>query len=307
MAQPAASLTTTRLFRFGFQAKLVPELRDRPDEAFRKACASAAAAEEGGFDAVVVSDHLWQTSAVIAGQPVLTPSAAAAPAVEAYTALASLAGVTRRSKLAALVSPVTARNPAMLAKIVTSLDVISGGRAILGIGAGWAAEEQLSFGMNFPPTAERIRRLEEAVEICRSMFDEDTSTFSGTYYQVDGAVNVPPPAQARVPIMVGGNGRLGTLRIAARHADACNVSGPPREVAEALRSLAEHCAQIGRDPDEIVKTATLPVQASESHEDLVRSVATMHGLGIEGVVISGPMPDADAALERGRVLRAEFG
>ena len=144
---------------------------------------------------------------------------------EAYTLLGALATQTTTAKLLALVSPVTLRNPALLAKSVTTLDVISGGRAVLGVGAGWDLDEHAAYGYTFPPIKERMDRLDEALRVCRSLFRDQRPSFSGLRYTIRDAWNVPKPLAADIPILVAGGGELRTLALVARYADACNVVG----------------------------------------------------------------------------------
>jgi F420-dependent oxidoreductase-like protein len=206
----------------------------------------AVTAERSGFTALSVMDHFHQIAPV--GEP-------DEPMLEAYTTLGGIAARTERLQLLTLVTGVIYHNPAHLAKTVTTLDVISGGRAILGIGAAWNEEESRAYGFEFPPIGERFDRLEEAVRICRSMFDAPTSTLEGRHHRVEGALNVPRPVRARIPILIGGNGERRTLRLVARHADLCNVIGDAATVRHKLDVLGEHCEAEGRDIAEIVKIA----------------------------------------------------
>jgi F420-dependent oxidoreductase-like protein len=206
----------------------------------------AATAERCGFTALSVMDHFHQIAPH--GEP-------DEPMLEAYTTLGAIAARTERIDLLTLVTGVIYHNPAHLAKTVTTLDVISGGRAILGIGAAWNDEESRAYGFEFPPIGERLDRLEEAVRICRAMLDAPTTTVEGRHHRVRGAHNIPRPVRARVPILIGGNGERRTLRLVARHADLCNVIGDAATVRHKLEVLAEHCEAEGRDMADIVKTA----------------------------------------------------
>jgi alkanesulfonate monooxygenase SsuD/methylene tetrahydromethanopterin reductase-like flavin-dependent oxidoreductase (luciferase family) len=159
-----------------------------------------------------------------------------------------------------MVTGVTYRNPAMLAKTVTTLDVISKGRAMLGIGAAWNDIEHAGYGMEFPPIGEREDRLEEALTICKAMFTEDRPSFEGRYYKIDRALNAPRPIRRGGPkIMVGGGGEKRTLKIAARFADITNWFGTLDEAARKLDVLDRHCEAIGRDPAEILRTVAVPI------------------------------------------------
>jgi F420-dependent oxidoreductase-like protein len=216
-----------------------------PAGLFPRVLEIATTAEASGFTALSVMDHFHQIA------PQGPPDE---PMLDAYTTLAAIAARTARLQLLTLVSGVIYHNPAQLAKQVTTLDVISGGRAILGIGGAWNEAESRAYGFEFPPVGRRLDRLEEAVQICRSMFDSEATEFEGRYYQAEGALNVPRPLH-RVPIMIGGGGERRTLRLVARHADLCNVVGNAETVRRKMEVLREHCRAEGRDPGEIVKTA----------------------------------------------------
>jgi F420-dependent oxidoreductase-like protein len=233
----------------------------QPAELFPRIVDVATTAEAGGFTALSVMDHFHQ----IAPQ-----GAPDEPMLEAYATLAAIAARTSSLELLTLVTGVVYHNPAHLAKQVTTLDVISGGRAILGIGAAWNEEEAVAYGFDFPPIGERMNRLEDAVRICRSMFDAPASTFEGRHHQVRGALNVPRPLRRRVPIMIGGSGERRTLRLVARHADLCNVIGDPQTVRHKLDVLRRHCEAEGRDPAGIVKTAHAGIAVVEDTDAGVR-------------------------------------
>jgi F420-dependent oxidoreductase-like protein len=204
-------------------------------------------------------DHFYQLP--MAGPPTLNM-------LECYALLAALAARTERVQLGALVTGVTYRNPAVLAKEVTTLDVISRGRAILGIGAAWFEQEHEGYGVNFPPAGERLDRLEEAVQICRAMFTQDVATFEGRHYRVKDALNNPRPIRPDgIPIMVGGGGEKRTLRIVAEHADICNLFGTPDEVRHKLDVLDAHCERAGRDPHAIGRTRLGTMFIGKTHED----------------------------------------
>lgn len=248
----------------------------------------AAAAERSGFTALSVMDHYHQIAPQ--GEP-------DEPMLEAYTTLGAMAARTERLQLLTLVTGVIYHNPAQLAKTVTTLDVISGGRAILGIGAAWNDEESHAYGFEFPPVGERMDRLEEAVRICRSMLDSPTTSFEGRRYRVEGAHNLPRPVRPRVPILIGGNGERRTLRLVARHADLCNVIaiGDEATMRHKLEVLREHCESEGRDMAEIVKTAHVGIVVTDDTEEGVRR-------RLEGLAASPPPMlrglDADQLAER---------
>jgi F420-dependent oxidoreductase-like protein len=223
-----------------------------PEKAFERIVEQARTADEAGFSLVSVMDHLHQIAGV--GSP-------DEPMLESYSVLSALARETKRVRLGTLVTGVTYRNPALLAKIVTTLDVISGGRAIYGIGAAWNESEHVAFGYQFPAVKERMDRLEEALAIARSMFTERQSSFDGRYSRVENVYNVPRPIQPKGPrILVGGGGEQRTLRIAARYADMTHWFPLGLEVLKRKTEiLAGYCEEIGRDPSTIERTMGTPV------------------------------------------------
>ena len=226
---------------------------------FERIAAIATAAEDSGFDTVMVMDHFYQL-------PMLGPPENAM--FEGYTLLAALAARTNRVKLGTLVTGVTYRHPSLLAKVVTALDVISGGRAFLGIGAAWFEQEHESLGFTFPPVSERFERLEEAIQICRAMFRSERPTFAGKHYSVKDAINSPAPlTPGGPPIMVGGSGEKKTMRIAAQYADMVNLTAGRDEVPRKLDALAGHCRRLGRDIDAINKTALNTLILGRTMED----------------------------------------
>ncbi len=236
---------------------------DVPDDRlFERIAEIATAAEEAGFDSFWVMDHYHQIAHI--GPPT-------DPMLEAYTVLAGVAARTSRIQLGAMVTGVTYRNPAFLAKVVTTLDVVSSGRAILGIGAAWNEEESLAYGYPWPAPGERFERLEDALQICRSMFTQTTSTVKGTIHHVDGAINVPQPVRpGGPPILVGGGGERKTLRLTAKYADMWNGFGDIPLIKRKLDVLASHCDAEGRDRSEIVATRLGTLIVGESHEDADR-------------------------------------
>lgn len=217
---------------------------DTPAERiFDRVAASAQAAEEAGFDAVLVMDHFYQL-------PMLGPPDA--EMLEAYPLLGALAARTQRVRLGTLVSGNTYRNPAHLAKLVTTLDVLSKGRALCGIGAGWFEPEHVGYGFEFPPIGERLDRLDEALQIARAMFRGERPTFEGRFYRTHEALNVPAPIRPGGPgILVGGTGERRTLRLVAKYADESNWTCSPDEFPRKLEVLEKHCAEVGRDRREI--------------------------------------------------------
>jgi F420-dependent oxidoreductase-like protein len=231
------------------------------DRMFERIADIALAAEVSGFDSFWVMDHYHQI-------PNVGPETD--PMLEAYTVLAGVAARTSRISLGAMVTGVTYRNPAFLAKVVTTLDIVSGGRAILGIGAAWNDRESIAYGYDWPPVAERFERLEDALRICRSMFTHERSTYEGKRHRVEDAVNVPQPVQAGGPkILIGGGGERKTLRLVAEYADMWNGFGDVPMIERKLEILAGHCADVGRDPAEIVTTrlGTLVVAPTDDEAD----------------------------------------
>ena len=222
----------------------------------------AQSAEAAGFDLVTVMDHFYQIGAVATEEE---------PMLEAYTALGGIAARTKRVMLGTMVTGVTYRNPAMLAKTITTLYIVSKGRAMLGIGAAWNESEHAGYGFEFPPIGEREDRLEEALTICKAMFTQERPSFEGRYYRIERALNRPRPVQAGGPrIMVGGGGEKRTLKAAARFADITNWFGNLEEAAAKLAVLDRHCEAIGRDPAEITRTVAVPIVPVAREADKAR-------------------------------------
>jgi F420-dependent oxidoreductase-like protein len=243
----------------------------------------ASTAEDAGFANITVMDHLWQIG------PVGPPEN---EMLEAYTALGFVAAHTKRVRLHTLVTGVTYRSPGLLAKAVTTLDVLSGGRAALGIGAAWNDEESSGLGLHFPPTAERFERLEETLQVCLQMWSGSDEPFDGTHYHLGRTLNSPSSiSQPRPPIMIGGTGERKTLRLVAKYADACNIFASP-EAAHKLDVLRGHCDTEGRDYDDVVKTTTLGADLSDGPGAFVEQLRSLHQLGftVAHVMIPGPEP-----------------
>jgi F420-dependent oxidoreductase-like protein len=221
------------------------------DQLFDRVVELARAAEKAGFDLVTVMDHFYQIGPV---------GPETDPMLEAYTTLGGIAAKTERVMLGTMVSGVTYRNPALLAKTITTLDIVSKGRAMLGIGAAWNDVEHAGYGFDFPPIGEREDRLEEALTICKAMFTEERPSFQGRYYQIDRALNHPRPIQPGGPkIMVGGGGEKRTLLTAAKFADITNWFGSIEDAAPKLAVLDRHCETVGRDPSTILRTVAVPI------------------------------------------------
>ncbi|MGH8994231.1 MAG: LLM class F420-dependent oxidoreductase [Acidimicrobiia bacterium] len=299
---------------------------DTPDDRlFERIAATAVAAEESGFDSLWVMDHLHQ---------ILVVGPETDPMLEGYTLLAGIAARTQRVGLGTMVTGVTYRNPALLAKIVTTLDVVSAGRAILGIGAAWNEDEHKAYGYEFPPVAERFERLEDTLRICAAMFSaEPAPSYDGRRHSIAGALNNPKPVRGRVPILVGGSGERRTLRLVAEYADACNLFGDLDTIRHKLDVLERHCADVGRDPAEITRTklASLVVgrtveEARAAAEEAFRSrgemaavflgaaligdtdsigeqVAAHRAAGLDGLIVNLPLvDDLDQVRAAGEVM-----
>jgi F420-dependent oxidoreductase-like protein len=231
-----------------------------PEHLFDRIVEQARTAEGAGFSLVTVMDHLYQIQGV---GPVTDPM------LESWSTLAALARETTSVRLATMVTGVTYRNPALLAKLATTLDVISGGRAVMGLGAAWNEEEHIGYGYEFPPVAERMDRLDEALTIIRAMFTDDRPTFEGRHYRINEALNVPRPIQPGGPrILIGGGGEQRTLKIAARHADLTHWFPLGLDVLQHKNEVLEaHCEAIGRDPSTIERTMAAPVLVARSEAD----------------------------------------
>ncbi len=245
--------------------------------------AVARRADEGGASTLTMMDHYCQMEAL--GGPL-------SPMLEGYTSLGFLAGQTSTLDLGLLVSGVTYRHPGLLAKIVATLDVLSGGRAMLGIGAAWYEREHAGLGVPFPTTSERFERLEEAVQICRQMWGDDNGAFEGLHYRLAETVCTPPPIRSGGPrVVIGGSGERKTLRLVAKYADACNLYGfEPDEIRRKIRVLDDHCAEAGRDPTEVQRTALAGNDPFEDLEAFLRRMEAYAGHGIDQIWV---MPRAD--------------
>lgn len=311
--------------RFGLQ---IPNFTHSvPDtELFDHVAQLASAADESGFHSLWVMDHFFQLP------PLGGPDQ---PMLEAYTLLGALAARTQHVQLGTLVTGVTYRNPAILAKIITTLDIISGGRAILGIGAAWYDVEHKALGVDYPSDKERLDRLEEAVQICRAMFQEDGASFTGSHYRIENARNLPRPVQPGGPrIMIGGGGEKRTLKLVATYADECNITGSVENVRHKIEVLHRHCADAGRDPAEVAITWMAPlimttsdentaetrtmIEAAASPEetagfiigqvpDVADQVAPYIEAGVDEVIFSFAFGSADQARDLGQACAKAFG
>ncbi|HEY6494364.1 MAG TPA: TIGR03560 family F420-dependent LLM class oxidoreductase [Trebonia sp.] len=249
---------------------------------FGRLAEASGVAEEAGFDAISVPDHVHQNQ--VGGGP-------ASPMFEAYTVLGALALATSSATLFSLVSPVTLRAPGLLAKAVTTVDVISGGRAVLGVGAGWDVAEHQAYGIEFPGLAERFDRLDEELAICRAMFAQEQASYTGKFYSVKDAYDSPRPVRGSIPVMVAGGGEKRTLDLVARYGDACNViARDPADVRHKFDVLAGHCERIGRDPAEITRTVfAFDTSDLGALAVLARSMADA---GADGMIVVGPEDQA---------------
>jgi F420-dependent oxidoreductase-like protein len=238
----------------------------------------ARTAEAVGVRTLSFMDHWFQMDRV---------APATDPMLEGYTALGFVAGRTEQLRLRLLVTGITYRLPGLLAKTVTTLDVVSGGRAELGIGAAWYEREHLGLGVPFPPLAERFERLEEGIQICLQMWSEDNGPYHGKHYQLEETLCVPAPVSSPRPrILIGGSGERKTLRLVATYADACNLFGDPGVVAHKIDVLRRHCDTVGRDPAAIEVTALLgPVSPDIDVDMVVRQAESFAAVGVHTIMV----------------------
>ncbi len=295
----AAASPRNDLIRMGLQIPLFtyPGVEDR--DLFERVAAIATTAEASGFDSVWVMDHFYQLPGLGAPSDNM---------FEAYSLLTAIAARTSTVRLGAMVGGMTYRNPAFLAKAVTGLDVISQGRAIWGIGAGWFELEHDQYGYEFGTFTDRFEKLEEGLQIVKSMFTEHTTTFDGKWFKVTEAMNYPKPVQAGgPPVMIGGSGERTTLRMVAQYADACNVFGEPGQVRHLMDVLDGHCERLGRDPKTICRTRLGTLVVGPTMEAATAKITSRFGVAslddlpaellarVKGMFILG---DADAVGEQ---------
>ena len=265
------------------------------EDLFERLSDIATTAESSGFDTVLVMDHLHQIGGVGPPQNWM---------LEGNTILPALAARTNRVNLSLLVGAVTYRNPAFHAKVTTTLDVISGGRAIHGIGAGWNVEEATAYGYEFPSLGERFERLEDHLNIARAMFTEERATYEGRHHSVHEAFNNPKPIRGDIPIMIGGSGEKKTLRMVAQYADASNFFGDADRMRHLIGVLEGHCERLDRDPAEITKTRLGTVIIAPTQEEAnakLDSLAQLTRMPPErlATVLAG---DPDTVLEKASEL-----
>jgi F420-dependent oxidoreductase-like protein len=255
-----------------------------PEGIFETVSAIARTAEDSGFNTITVMDHFHQIPPQ--GPPTYHM-------FDGNTMLAALAARTEKVNLGLLVGGVTYRNPAHLAKITTGLDVISRGRAFLGIGAAWFEDEHNAYGFAFPPLRERFEHLEDTLNIARAMFTNAEATYEGTHHSVRGAINIPQPIRGDIPILIGGSGERKTLRLVAKYADGSNVMGSADQCRHLMEVLERHCEDVGRDPSEITRTRLATIVIAPTHEEALRKLeeAKANGLSerrLAQVVAGGP-------------------
>jgi F420-dependent oxidoreductase-like protein len=319
-------MLSSTTFRAGLQIPNFNLPRTEPADLLERLSAIAQTAENSGFDALYLMDHLHQIEGVGPEDGWM---------LEGPTALCALAARTSRIHLGLMVAGITYRNPALMAKITTTIDVLSGGRAILGIGAAWNESEHRAYGFRFPPLKERFELLEDGVRIMRAMFTEERATVTGTRVSVDNAYNNPKPLRGDIPILIGGSGERKTLRLVARYAEASNVFGDVDRIKHLMGVIDAHCADVGRDPAEISRTklATLVItdtraageaKAKELREawgdesfdgyilcgdrdSLAEQLAAHRDAGLTGVIVDLPDPtDLEQVQAAGEVLAAAF-
>lgn len=244
--------------------------------------------ENAGFDSLWMMDHLFQIDVV---GPVDSDM------LECYSILTHLAAVTHTIKLGSLVTAVTYRNPGLLAKIVTSLDILSGGRAYLGLGAAWCEREHLGLGYPFPSRTERYQRLEETIQIINQMWSDNNGPYLGQHYQLNETLCVPQPIK-RPPLLIGGHGEKKTLKLVARYAQACNLfqTAPPM-LQRKLDVLKDHCHNEGTDYHAIEKTTIGVLDPNQGATAILDSIQQLHQLGIDHAIFGVPNLDQNGTLE----------
>jgi F420-dependent oxidoreductase-like protein len=272
--------------RLGYQIPNFTYPGVAPEDIFANVVAQAKAAEAAGYDRVFVMDHFYQLPGIGAPEE---------PMYECYTMLSALAQHTERVRLSALVTGNTYRNPALLAKAVTTLDHVSGGRATLGIGCGWFEKEHVDLGFEFGTFSDRFEKLEEALQIIIPMLRNERVTFSGKHYRVQDAIN-SPASISKIPVMIGGQGEKKTLRMVAQYADESNLVGDNAAIPRKLEVLAEHCERLGRDRSEITVTKLQMIAVAPTQEELdadfaaiaeVKGWTDAHIAAAKGALITG--------------------
>jgi F420-dependent oxidoreductase-like protein len=266
-----------------------------PEAVFDKLVDIATTAEAAGFSSVSLMDHYHQIPPVGPPQNWM---------FEGNTMLAGIAARTTSIALGLLVGGVGYRNPAQHAKITTTLDVISGGRAFHGIGAGWFEAEHEAYGFAFPPLKERFERLEDHLQIVRAMFTEEQATVAGRHHSVTDAYNNPKPLRGDIPILIGGSGERKTLRMVAQYADGCNLFGDAERAQHLLGVLDGHCETLGRDPGEITKTSMITLAIAETEDGVRAKLDAMRAAGLPEERIAGTTAGTpEQVLERVQAFR----
>ncbi len=266
-----------------------------PEAVFDKLVDIATTAERAGFTSVSVMDHYHQIPPV--GPPRNWM-------FEGNTMLAGIAARTHSIAVGLLVGGVTYRNPAQHAKITTTLDIVSGGRAFHGIGAGWFEAEHDAYGYPFPPLKERFERLEDHLRIARAMFTEEQATVAGDHHSVADAYNNPKPLRGDIPILIGGSGERKTLRMVAQYADGCNLFGDPERARHLLGVLEGHCENVGRDSSEITKTSMMTLAIAETEDGARAKLDAMRAAGFpEQRIAATTAGTPELILERAHAYR----
>jgi F420-dependent oxidoreductase-like protein len=261
-----------------------------PRDAWERTLQVARRADELGFESIWLFDHFHTV-----------PKPTDEIAFEAYTTLSALAAVTERVRLGHIVTCASYRNPALVAKMISTMDVLSGGRMELGLGAGWKEDEWRANGYGFPPTRERLEALKDALEITSRMMAPGHATYEGKHFSVRDAINVPKPIQQpRVPIMVGGNGQNVTWRLAAKYADELNLDGmPPSDVRDALPIIRDRCEEAGRDPESFPVSVHIWLKDASRRQPVEELLASYRELGVSRVMTLLPEVErSDEVLER---------
>jgi F420-dependent oxidoreductase-like protein len=249
----------------------------------------AQTAETLGVRSLSVMDHWFQMEMMWPAEE---------PMLEGYTTLGFVAASTQKLRLRLLVGGVTYRHPGLLAKTITTLDVLSGGRAELGLGAAWYEREHRGLGVPFPPVAERFERLEETLQICNQMWSDNNGPYDGRHYQLAETLCSPQPVSSPRPrILIGGSGEKKTLRLVARYADACNIFGDASTISHKLDVLRRHCDNEGRDFDEIEVTALVSDEPGMTSDDLLATIDSLKAVGVQTVIARSSSAEPSRWLE----------
>jgi F420-dependent oxidoreductase-like protein len=263
-------MASSPIIRAGLQIPDFNRVASEPGDLMGRLAATATTAEDAGFDSVYVMDHLHQIRGVGPDENWM---------LEGNTTLGALAAVTKKASLGLMVGGIHYRNPALMAKITTTIDVLSGGRAILGIGAAWNDTESLAYGYEFPPLGVRFEMLEDGLRICRAMFTSGPgqTTVDGERHHVKDAYNNPQPLRGNIPILIGGSGEKKTLRMVAQYADASNVFGDVERIKHLMSVIDGHCETVGRDPQEITRTKLATLIVGDTHEEAAQAAEPLRG------------------------------